>query len=80
MGYNSTITLPFLEGCLVADKLFTTNEAAARLGIQPRTVTRYILRGLIFAEKLGRDWLITEEELKRFEADRRNVGRPQKAE
>lgn len=56
--------------------MYTTNEAAARLHVAPRTVTRYIERGLITAVKHGRDYLISEEEIARFRARRRNRGRP----
>ncbi len=56
----------------------TTTEAATRLGVQPKTVTRYIKRNLITAEKRGRDYFITEEELRRFLRERRGVGQPRK--
>jgi excisionase family DNA binding protein len=54
----------------------TTTEAAALLGVQPKTVSRYIKRGLIKAEKRGRDYWITVAELDRFKAARRGRGRP----
>lgn len=57
-------------------KLYTTAEAATVLGIQPKTVTRYILRGLIQAEKHGRDYQIEDEELERFRRVRRKPGKP----
>jgi excisionase family DNA binding protein len=56
--------------------MLTTKEAAAVLGIQPRTVTRYILRGLIRAEKHGRDYFISHDEIARFQNERRKVGNP----
>lgn len=55
---------------------YTTVEAAAELGVQPKTVSRYIKRGLIEAEKRGRDYFITAAELERFKAERRGRGRP----
>ncbi len=54
----------------------TTPEAAALLGVQPKTISRYIKRGLIAAEKRGRDYFITQEEIERFKAERRGRGRP----
>lgn len=54
----------------------TTREAAEALGVQPKTVTRYILRKLIKAEKRGRDYFIATAELERFRSERRAVGRP----
>ncbi len=55
---------------------FTTNEAASLLGMQPRSITRYIERGIIAATKHGRDYLINEEEIERFKRERRGQGRP----
>lgn len=55
---------------------YTTQEAARFLNIRPQTVTRYIERGLIHAEKKGRDYLIAHEEIERFKHMRRNRGRP----
>jgi len=57
-------------------KLYTTTEAAARLGLLRNSVFRHIQRGTISAEKHGRDLFITEAELARFESSRRRPGRP----
>lgn len=54
----------------------TTVQAAALLGVQPKTVAHYILRGLIAADKHGRDYRISPEELARFQRERRLPGRP----
>lgn len=54
----------------------TTPEAAAVLGVQPKTVTRYILRGLIAATKRGRDYWIEPSALTQFQQMRRGVGYP----
>lgn len=56
--------------------MHTTSEAATILGVQPKTVTRYIERKVIQAEKRGRDYLITQEEIERFKRERRRAGRP----
>jgi len=58
--------------------MLTTVEASVILGLQPKTVTRYIGHGLIAAEKKGRDYLIASDELERFQRERRKAGRPRK--
>ena len=58
--------------------IYTTSEAALLLGVQPKTVTRYIERKVIQAEKRGRDYLISQESLERFKQERRKAGRPKK--
>lgn len=55
---------------------YTTIEAATLLGIDPRSVRAFINRGLIAATKHGRDWLITQDEIDRYNRERRHVGRP----
>jgi len=61
----------------VSNKLFyTTKEAGLLLGLSPRSVTKYIELGQINAEKMGRDYVITLEELERFKNTPRKVGRP----
>ena len=56
--------------------IYTTAEASAALGVKPKTVTRYIERGLIVAEKRGRDYLISAGEIERFKRERRGRGKP----
>ncbi len=52
----------------------TVNEAARELGILPATVRIQILRGVIPAHKIGRDWIIAPEAVDRYRAD--HLGRP----
>ena len=40
----------------------TSNEYAKKNGISPSAVRHKILRGNLKAEKIGRDWLIEEDE------------------
>ena len=47
----------------------TTNEAAALLGLSPRTVRVQIRNGAIKAKKVGRDWSITPREVERYRAE-----------
>lgn len=58
--------------------MLTTREAADRLGLKPRSVVQFIKRGLIAAEKRGRDYLIEEAEVERYERERRPANRPRK--
>jgi excisionase family DNA binding protein len=56
--------------------LLTTAEAAQRLGVLPRSVTLLCRRGILKGEKRGRDWMIEAEEVERYKAERKPVGRP----
>jgi excisionase family DNA binding protein len=47
----------------------TSKELAARLGITPSGVLMQIHRGVLVAEKIGRDWVITEEDAKHYEIE-----------
>lgn len=41
-------------------------EVADRLRVNPKTVRRWIANGELSAFKLGRQWRISEQDLKRF--------------
>jgi excisionase family DNA binding protein len=58
-------------------KLLTTKQAAERLGVSIGRIHQLINEGRLPAEKLGRDYVIREEDLKLVED--RKVGRPPKA-
>jgi excisionase family DNA binding protein len=58
--------------------MLTTKQAGERLGIRPRSVVNLIRAGRIVAEKAGRDYLIADEEVARYEQDRRPAHRPTK--
>lgn len=58
-------------------KLLTTQEAAAKLKITVARVQQLIWAGRLPAEKLGRDYVIAETDLKLVQ--HRKVGRPRKA-
>lgn len=55
-------------------KLLSTEEAASRLGVIPERVRQLIKAGRLPAEKVGRDYVIRESDLKLVE--HRPVGRP----
>lgn len=59
--------------------MLTTAQAADRLGIKPRSVVQLIRRGLLAAEKHGRDYAIEETEIDRYLSERRPAHRPGKA-
>lgn len=58
--------------------MFTTTEAADRLGIKPRSVVQLIKRGLLIAAKHGRDYSIDLAEVERYATERRPQHRPKK--
>lgn len=60
-------------------KYLTTAEAAARLGLSKMRVRQLCVAGRI-GKKMGRDWLISEEELAEFSEIPRPVGRPPRIE
>jgi len=55
-------------------KLLTTNEVAERLGVTVARVQKLIWDGRLPATKMGRDYVIQEEDLKLVED--RKPGRP----
>lgn len=55
----------------------TTSQVANELGITETTVRRYCNEGRM-GTKIGRQWLITRDELDRFKKSRREPGRPKK--
>ena len=57
-------------------KILTTKQTAALLGINDSRVRQLILSGRLPAQKIGRDWIIREKDLKKV-ADRK-PGRPKK--
>lgn len=52
----------------------TVPQAAALLGLSPSSVRHFINRGMIKGEKRGRDWFITQEEVDRYNRERRGPG------
>ena len=59
-------------------KLLSTSEAAVKLGVTVGRVQQLIWDGLLPAQKVGRDYVIKEDDLKLVE-NRPKVGRPPKA-
>jgi len=57
--------------------LYTSSSAAEYLGVCQSLVCRYCRLGTLPAEKIGRDWLISRENLDKFKATPRPRGNPQ---
>jgi len=56
--------------------LLTTTQAAERLNVTQRMIRKYCQDRRIKATKVGRDWLIEEGALDKFQQEPRKVGRP----
>jgi len=56
-------------------RYLTSSQAAERLGLAEGTVKRYCQQGRL-GQKIGRNWAITEAQLKRFAKKPRPVGNP----
>lgn len=52
----------------------TLTDAAGLLGLSPATLRHQIANGRLAAQKVGRDWTVSEEEVRRYAALSR--GRP----
>jgi excisionase family DNA binding protein len=59
-------------------KMLTTGEVAERLGVTVQRIHQFIKDERLPAQKMGRDYLIDENDLKRIED--RPTGRPPKAQ
>jgi len=62
------------------EKFLTTEEAAQALGLSVDSVRRYCndINPKIIGKKIGRDWLISPAEIRKFSKGRRPQGRPKK--
>ncbi|MFZ5819038.1 MAG: helix-turn-helix domain-containing protein [Chloroflexota bacterium] len=56
--------------------MLTISEAAERLGLSLAMIRRYCSQGKLPAQKIGRDWVIRQNEVERFAALPRQSGRP----
>lgn len=62
--------------------MYTTKEAAKILGLSPVTMRIYANKGIIKAQKRGRDWFISQTEVTKFKLRERkkHVSRQKKNE
>lgn len=51
---------------VATEKLYTAQQVADKLGMHVQTIREYIQRGDIKARKIGRKYIITQEELNNF--------------
>lgn len=50
----------------MSEKLYSIAELSPILSLHEKTILRFIHEGRIEARKIGRSWMVTEEELKRY--------------
>ncbi|HML41261.1 MAG TPA: helix-turn-helix domain-containing protein [Bellilinea sp.] len=62
----------------MSHQTYNSFQAAELLGLSVRRVQALINVDLLKADKVGRDWIISEEELQKFKHQVRSVGRPTK--
>jgi excisionase family DNA binding protein len=58
------------------DRLLTTSEAAALIGVTPGRIWQLIQSGELSGIRLGTIWLVPEKELDKFKVRQTKVGRP----
>ena len=56
------------------ENLLTTQQASKILGVNPSRIRQFILEGRLPAIKLGRDWIISKDDLGKVA--NRKIGRP----
>ena len=59
-------------------KYLSTTQCARILGLSRSRVRYLIIRKQLPATKLGRDWIVKEQDLEKFKAIPRKAGRPKK--
>ena len=55
-----------------AERLWTVREAADRLRKSPKTILRWIAKGELPAFKVGRQWLVSDPDIRKFLSERRH--------
>ena len=56
------------------DELISMNKAAELSGLTPRHIRLLVSRGILWGEKLGRDWFTTAQVIKEYMASDRHPG------
>ena len=51
---------------MVDKKFYTKKEVAEILGLNPRTVERYLLSGKLKGARLGKAWKISDDDIQAF--------------
>lgn len=52
----------------------TTRNAAQILGVTPQSVARWILQGELTGTKIGKNWFLTESDIKDFLTEKTKLG------
>jgi excisionase family DNA binding protein len=60
--------------------LLTTIQAGEMLNVSRKMIIKLINEGRITAEKLGRDYVISRDEVERYQRERKPAGRPSASE
>ena len=55
------------------NKYYTVDQIAELLTLHPKTVQRYIREGKIIAQKVGKRWCVSENNLNKFTGLKRNL-------
>lgn len=55
-------------------KYLTTKNAAKILGVAPGSVARWILNGELTGTKIGKNWFLTETNIKDFLNEKTKIG------
>jgi excisionase family DNA binding protein len=58
------------------EQLRSLADAARALGIAPDTLRAQVHRGRLQAQKVGRDWLVTSDEIERYRRESLLSNRP----
>jgi len=52
----------------------TTKATAEILGVTPQSVARWVLQGELTATKIGKNWYLTESNIKDFLTEKTKIG------
>ena len=59
---------------IFGDEYLTTKNAAKILGVAPGSVARWILNGELTGTKIGKNWFLTETNIKDFLNEKTKIG------
>src|SRR5687767_380504 len=62
------------------ERSYRLREVAERLSVARETVLRLLHQGTLKGYKVGRDWRVTESELRRFQEQRAEIRHPRSSE
>lgn len=71
------VTIALMEG---DQELMSSKDVAAYLGVSDRRIRQLVESGQLKAQRVGRDYIFTLEDVKAYATTRRPVGRPPKGQ